>query len=107
MLKYGLTRLPALQQQPDVMLCQSCHDALQQGILPIRLAINANMICYATYAYCVHLLALCAPSVLPWVLWQERYADGTKKMLQNWFDGEEFPEKWYIVREGELAAQYK
>jgi len=32
---------------------------------------------------------------------------GTKQMLQNWFDGKEFPEKWYIVREGELAEQYK
>ncbi len=41
------------------------------------------------------------------VLWQERYAEGTKQMLQNWFDGKEFPEKWYIVREGELAEQYK
>ncbi|KAL0054924.1 hypothetical protein WJX82_004525 [Trebouxia sp. C0006] len=38
---------------------------------------------------------------------QERYAEGTKQMLQNWFDGKEFPEKWYIVREGELAEQYK
>lgn len=41
----------------------------------------------------------------PWL--QARYADGTKKMLQNWFDEKDFPEKWYIVREGELAEQYK
>ena len=39
------------------------------------------------------------------VLWQERYAEGTKQMLQNWFDGKEFPEKWYVVREGKLAEQ--
>lgn len=89
------------------MLCQSCLHALQQSILHIRLTSTANLTCSAKYAYCMHFLALCAPSLLPWVLWQERYADGTKKMLQNWFDGEEFPEKWYIVREGELAAQYK
>ena len=38
---------------------------------------------------------------------QARYADGTKKMLECWFDEKEFPEKWYIVREGELAPQYK
>lgn len=41
----------------------------------------------------------------PWL--QARYADGTKKMLQSWFDEKDFPEKWYIVREGELADQYK
>lgn len=41
------------------------------------------------------------------VLLQARYADGTKKMLQNWFDEEDFPKQWYIVREGELAEQYK
>ena len=40
-------------------------------------------------------------------LLQARYADGTKKMLQNWFDGKDFPKEWYIVREGELADQYK
>lgn len=38
---------------------------------------------------------------------QARYADGTKKMLQSWFDEKDFPEEWYIVREGELADQYK
>ena len=38
---------------------------------------------------------------------QARYADGTKKMLECWFEEKEFPEKWYIVREGELAPQYK
>lgn len=40
-------------------------------------------------------------------LLQARYADGTKKMLQNWFDEKDFPKEWYIVREGELADQYK
>lgn len=40
-------------------------------------------------------------------LLQARYADGTKKMLQSWFDEKDFPEEWYIVREGELADQYK
>ena len=38
---------------------------------------------------------------------QERYAEGTKQMLQAWFDEKNFPDKWYIVREGELAEQYK
>ena len=38
---------------------------------------------------------------------QARYADGTKKMLQSWFDEKDFPEEWYIVREGKLADQYK
>eukprot|EP00891_Asterochloris_glomerata_P002127 jgi/Astpho2/2127/Aster-00603 len=38
---------------------------------------------------------------------QARYADGTKKMLDAWFKGEAFEDSWYIVREGELAPQYK
>ncbi len=44
------------------------------------------------------------------VVWQERYADceGTKQMnmLQNWFDGKEFSEKWYVVERGQAAHLY-
>ncbi|GAQ83364.1 formate dehydrogenase [Klebsormidium nitens] len=38
---------------------------------------------------------------------QARYADGTKKILECWFDGKPLPEEDYIVREGELASQYQ
>ncbi|KAL3720252.1 hypothetical protein ACJRO7_005134 [Eucalyptus globulus] len=38
---------------------------------------------------------------------QLRYAAGTKDMLDRYFKGEEFPLQNYIVREGELAPQYR
>lgn len=38
---------------------------------------------------------------------QERYQEGVQKMLEQYFNGEAFDEKNYIVREGELAPQYK
>lgn len=37
---------------------------------------------------------------------QERFAAGTKDMLDRWFKNEPFPEQNYIVREGKLASQY-
>jgi hypothetical protein len=40
-----------------------------------------------------------------WIL-QERFAAGTKDMLDRWFKNEPFPEQNYIVREGKLASQY-
>ncbi|KDP45362.1 hypothetical protein JCGZ_09611 [Jatropha curcas] len=38
---------------------------------------------------------------------QLRYAAGVKDMLDRYFKGEEFPPQNYIVKEGELAPQYK
>ncbi|KAG5514404.1 hypothetical protein RHGRI_035728 [Rhododendron griersonianum] len=38
---------------------------------------------------------------------QLRYAAGTKDMLDRYFKGEEFPPQNYIVKEGELASQYR
>ena len=38
---------------------------------------------------------------------QQRYRDGTQKMLEQWFNEEPFEEANYIVREGELASQYQ
>eukprot|EP00249_Psilotum_nudum_P009117 c21720_g1_i3 orf=398-1558(-) len=37
---------------------------------------------------------------------QIRYAAGIKDMLSRYFQGEDFPEQNYIVRNGKLAAQY-
>ncbi|KAI4339544.1 hypothetical protein MLD38_024476 [Melastoma candidum] len=38
---------------------------------------------------------------------QLRYAAGTKDMLDRFFKGEDFPPQNYIVKEGELAPQYR
>jgi len=38
---------------------------------------------------------------------QLRYAAGVKDMLDRYFKGEEFPPQHYIVKEGELAPQYR
>ncbi|KAL9236227.1 hypothetical protein vseg_010926 [Gypsophila vaccaria] len=38
---------------------------------------------------------------------QLRYAAGTKDMLDRYFKGEDFPPENYIVKEGELAPQYR
>ncbi|KAF7047737.1 hypothetical protein CFC21_056622 [Triticum aestivum] len=38
---------------------------------------------------------------------QLRYASGVKDMLDRYFKGEDFPTENYIVKEGELAGQYK
>ncbi|KAE8689326.1 Formate dehydrogenase [Hibiscus syriacus] len=38
---------------------------------------------------------------------QLRYAAGVKDMLDRYFKGEEFPVQNYIVKEGELAPQYR
>ncbi|GAA0168347.1 hypothetical protein Leryth_008403 [Lithospermum erythrorhizon] len=38
---------------------------------------------------------------------QLRYAAGVKDMLQRYFKGEEFPVENYIVKDGELASQYR
>lgn len=38
---------------------------------------------------------------------QLRYAAGVKEMLENYFKGEEFAPQHYIVKEGELAPQYR
>ncbi|GFY95984.1 formate dehydrogenase [Actinidia rufa] len=38
---------------------------------------------------------------------QLRYAAGVKDMLDRYFKGEEFPPQHYIVKEGELASQYR
>ncbi|KVI09183.1 D-isomer specific 2-hydroxyacid dehydrogenase, catalytic domain-containing protein, partial [Cynara cardunculus var. scolymus] len=38
---------------------------------------------------------------------QLRYAAGVKDMLENYFKGEDFPAQHYIVKEGELASQYR
>lgn len=38
---------------------------------------------------------------------QLRYAAGVKDMLERYFKGEEFPPQHYIVKEGELASQYR
>ncbi|KAD5961115.1 hypothetical protein E3N88_12588 [Mikania micrantha] len=38
---------------------------------------------------------------------QLRYAAGVKGMLENYFKGEDFPAPHYIVKEGELASQYR
>ncbi|PSS33409.1 Formate dehydrogenaseprecursor [Actinidia chinensis var. chinensis] len=38
---------------------------------------------------------------------QLRYAAGVKDMLDRYFKGEEFPPQNYIVKEGELASQYR
>ncbi|KAK9691495.1 hypothetical protein RND81_09G200600 [Saponaria officinalis] len=38
---------------------------------------------------------------------QLRYAAGTKDMLDRYFKGEDFPPQNYIVKEGELAPQYR
>ncbi|KAL5702080.1 formate dehydrogenase [Ranunculus cassubicifolius] len=38
---------------------------------------------------------------------QLRYAAGVKDMLDRYFKGEEFPVQNYIVKEGELASQYR
>ncbi|XP_009622894.1 formate dehydrogenase, mitochondrial [Nicotiana tomentosiformis] len=38
---------------------------------------------------------------------QLRYAAGTKDMLDRYFKGEDFPAQNYIVKDGELAPQYR
>ena len=38
---------------------------------------------------------------------QLRYAAGTKDMLDRYFKGEDFPAQNYIVKDGELASQYR
>jgi formate dehydrogenase len=38
---------------------------------------------------------------------QLRYAAGVKDMLERHFKGEDFPEQNYIVKQGELASQYR
>ncbi|KAB1209181.1 Formate dehydrogenase, mitochondrial [Morella rubra] len=38
---------------------------------------------------------------------QLRYAAGVKDMLERYFKGEEFPPEHYIVKEGQLASQYR
>jgi formate dehydrogenase len=38
---------------------------------------------------------------------QKRYAEGTKEILQCWIDEKPIRDDYYIVREGELAPQYK
>lgn len=38
---------------------------------------------------------------------QLRYAAGVKDMLERYFKGEDFPAQHYIVKEGELAPQYR
>lgn len=38
---------------------------------------------------------------------QLRYAAGTKDMLEKYFKGEDFPAQNYIVKDGELAPQYR
>ncbi|GAB2229795.1 hypothetical protein Drorol1_Dr00014051 [Drosera rotundifolia] len=38
---------------------------------------------------------------------QLRYAAGVKDMLDRYFKGESFPQEYYIVKEGELASQYR
>lgn len=38
---------------------------------------------------------------------QLRYAAGTKDMLERYFKGEDFPAQNYIVKDGELASQYR
>lgn len=38
---------------------------------------------------------------------QLRYAAGTKDMLEKYFKGEDFPTQNYIVKDGELASQYR
>ncbi|CAI0455965.1 unnamed protein product [Linum tenue] len=38
---------------------------------------------------------------------QLRYAAGVKDMLDRYFKGEDFPTQNYIVKEGQLASQYK
>ncbi|CAL0312711.1 unnamed protein product [Lupinus luteus] len=35
------------------------------------------------------------------------YAAGIKDMLERHFKGEDFPEQHYIVKEGQLASQYR
>ncbi|KAH6792123.1 formate dehydrogenase [Perilla frutescens var. hirtella] len=38
---------------------------------------------------------------------QLRYAAGVKDMLERYFKGEDFPAQHYIVKDGELASQYR
>ncbi|KAL2523340.1 Formate dehydrogenase [Forsythia ovata] len=38
---------------------------------------------------------------------QLRYAAGVKDMLERYFKGEDFPPQHYIVKDGELASQYR
>lgn len=38
---------------------------------------------------------------------QLRYAAGVKEMLDNHFKGEDFAPQHYIVKEGQLAPQYR
>ncbi|KAG8384821.1 hypothetical protein BUALT_Bualt04G0158200 [Buddleja alternifolia] len=38
---------------------------------------------------------------------QLRYAAGVKDMLERYFKGEDFPSQHYIVKDGELASQYR
>ncbi|KAK6155184.1 hypothetical protein DH2020_009432 [Rehmannia glutinosa] len=38
---------------------------------------------------------------------QVRYAAGVKDMLDRYFKGEDFPTQHYIVKDGELASQYR
>jgi hypothetical protein len=42
-----------------------------------------------------------------WRAMQARYQEGVQTMLEQYFSGEAFEESNYIVREGELAPQYK
>lgn len=38
---------------------------------------------------------------------QERYAGGVRDILEAWIEQKPFEEDYYIVREGELAPQYR
>ena len=38
---------------------------------------------------------------------QKRYSGGVRDILEAWFQHKPFEEDFYIVREGELASQYR
>lgn len=60
------------------------------------------LFCTSTYHNCKQT----EKSLLLGIL-QLRYAAGTKDMLDRYFKGEEFPAENYIVKDGELAPQYR
>jgi len=65
--------------------------------------------CTGTYSTWLSSFSLCNVTLIFIImkLVQLRYAAGVKDMLDRHFRGEDFPEQNYIVKEGQLASQYR
>lgn len=74
--------------------------------------IDAQVLRYSSINVRFFHFVLCGTILLMYVYMylmtvQLRYAAGVKDMLERYFKGEDFPAQHYIVKEGELAPQYR